>query len=213
LVGVITFLSASILVLVLILGGHIHPKPHPGQAKHLAGSSEKTKPAGYRERMRQRKDPVTQPVKITSAQPVQTKPRSKSWSERLPWLKRKEGPVPTMAYLIPLAGSDETTLPAPMQITAEDVTLGCDPLQASLVIADPSIEGLHAHIHHEAKSFLIADAGSVAGTWVNYELVPPLGTHLEHADIIHLGRVGFRFILSEPGPLPKVVVTPVEPNQ
>jgi len=212
-IGVTVFISASILVLVLILGGRIHPKPYPGQVGPSAGSGEKTRPKGYRERRRQLRDPVTQPVKIASALQVQTKPRSKRWTERLPWLKRKQKPTPAMAYLIPLVGSDEPTLPVPLQITSDDVTLGSDPHQASLVIADPSIEGLHARIHHEEKSFLLSDAGSVAGTWVNYEQVTSNGINLEHADIIHLGRVGFRFKLSEPGPLRNVVVTPLEPNQ
>jgi hypothetical protein len=212
-IGVTVFISASILVLVLILGGRIHPKPYPGQIKPPVGSSEKPRPAGYRERRRQLKDPVTQPVKIVSALPEQAKPRSKSWIERLPWLKRKGKPTPAIAYLFPLVGSDEPTLPVPLQITTDDVTLGSDPHQASLVIADPSIEGLHARIHHEEKKFLLTDAGSVAGTWVNYEQVTPNGTNLEHADIIHLGRIGFRFKLPEPGPLPKVVVTPLETKQ
>ncbi len=161
--------------------------------------------------MRQLRDPVTQPVKISSTLKVQAKTRSKNWRERLPWLTRKEEPTPAMAYLIPLVGSDEPTLPTPLQITTEDVTLGSDPHQASLVITDPSIEGLHARIHHEDKSFLLTDAGSIAGTWVNFEQVTPNGTTLEHADIIHLGRVGFRFKLSEPGQLGKVVVIPLEP--
>ena len=212
-IGVTVFISASILVLVLILGGRIHPKPYPGQIKPPAGSSEKPRPAGYRERRRQLKDPVTQPVKIVSALPEQAKPRSKSWIERLSWLKRKGKPTPAIAYLFPLVGSDEPTLPVPLQITTDDVTLGSDPHQASLVIADPSIEGLHARIHHEEKKFLLTDAGSVAGTWVNYEQVTPNGTNLEHADIIHLGRIGFRFKLPEPGPLRKVVVTPLETKQ
>jgi hypothetical protein len=212
-IGVTVLVSASILVLVLILGGRIHPKPHPGQVRHISGASEKTRPAGYRERLRQSKDPVTQPVKIATASQVRARPRSKSWIERVPWLKRKEKPLPAMAYLLPLVGSDEPTLPAPLQITTGDVTLGSDPHQASLVITDPSIEGVHARIHHEDGSFLITDAGTVAGTWVNYEQVATQGTHLEHADIIHLGRIGFRFKLSEPGLPRKVVVTPLEPDQ
>jgi hypothetical protein len=178
----------------------------------MAGSSEKTRPAGYRERMRQRKDPVTQPVKIASVTPAQTKPRSKSWKARLPWIKPRQAPVHAFAYLIPLVGFDETTIPAPLQITAEDVSLGTDPLHADLVITDPSIEGVHARIHREGKTFLITDAGSVAGTWVNFKPVSPSGTTLEHADIIHLGQVGFRFNLPEPDRLRKVVVTPLEPD-
>jgi hypothetical protein len=133
--------------------------------------------------------------------------------ERLPWLKPKEKTAPALAHLVPLVGSDEITLPSPIQIIADDVTLGCDPLLANLVIADPSIEGLHARIHYEDKVFQITDAGSVAGTWVNFTIVPPEGIRLEHADIIHLGRVGFRIILAEPERLRKIVVTPQEPEQ
>ena len=211
--GTVILISASILVLVLILGGRIHPKPYPGQVKQNVDLNKKTPPVGYRQRLRQRRDPVTQPVKIASTPQVQTRPRSKNWKERLPWLKPKEKPSPAIAHILPLVVPDETTLPAPMQIIAEDVSLGSDPLRANLVIADPSIEGLHARIHHEDKSFLITDAGSVAGTWVNYAPVPSAGTQLEHADIIHLGRVGFRFMFAEPGELRKIVITRLEPDK
>ena len=214
LVGVVVFISATILVLVLILGGRIRPKPHPGQVRLAADPFEKTRPVGYRERMRKLRDPVTQPVKIASVPPVlQSRTRSKGWREWWPWLKHKEEPIPAIAYLLPLAGTDGTTIPAPLRIIADDTTLGRDPLQANLVIADPSIEGLHARIHHEGKSFLITDNGSVAGTWVNYNQIPSIGTQLEHADIIHLGQVGFRFNLAEPSQLRRVVVTPLEPDQ
>jgi hypothetical protein len=211
--GTVILISASILVLVLILGGRIHPKPYPGQVRHPVGIDRETPKVGYRERIRLRKDPVTQPVKIASTSQVPTKPRSKSWKERLPWFKPKAVPPPAIAHLLPLAGADETTLPAPLQIIADDVTLGSDPLRVNLLIADPSVEELHARIHHEDKSFLITDAGSIAGTWVNYNLVPPAGTQLEHADIVHLGQVGFRVMFTEPGPLRKVVVTRLEPEK
>jgi hypothetical protein len=213
LVGVVVLISAAVLLLVLIIGGRIRPRPHPGQVRSQAGSSEKTQPVGYRERMRQRKDPVTQPVKIASVPPVQTQPRPKSWHARLPWARVKEAPAPAIAYLVPLAGSDEPTLPAPLQITSDDVTLGRDPLQASLVIADPSLQGLHARIHHEGKTFLITDAESVAGTWVNFQRIPPAGAQLEHSDIIHLGGVGFRFNLPNPERVRKIVVTTLEPDR
>jgi predicted component of type VI protein secretion system len=109
-------------------------------------------------------------------------------------------------------GFDEPTIPAPLQITTENISLGSDPHRATLVIVDPSIEGLHARIHRQDKAFLIADAGTVAGTWVNYEQVISQGTLLQHMDIIHLGRIGFRFQLLEPGQPRKVTVTPLEPR-
>jgi hypothetical protein len=213
LVGLVIFLSASILVLVLILGGRIRPKPHPGQIKSSVDPFEKTRPTNYRVRVHQRKDMATQPVNIASLPLVQSSIRTKSWRKRLPWFKQKQVPPPEIAYLIPLIESSETTLLEPFRIVADDTTLGRDPHQVDLVIADPSIESFHARIHHEGTSFLLTDAGSVAGTWVNYNLVPPEGTRLEHADIIHLGQVGFRFNLAKPDQLREIVVTPLESDQ
>jgi DEAD/DEAH box helicase domain-containing protein len=54
--------------------------------------------------------------------------------------------------------------------------------------------------------------GSVAGTWVNYMLVPTTGTRLEHGDLIHIGRVGFRFSLREPQRVRKPVIMIEEPG-
>jgi len=212
-IGATALISIAILVLVLILGGRIRPKPYPGQVIHPASSGEKTKPGKHLGLERQRSHLSTQSTKITSPPPAQASSRPKSWFARLPWFKQKEGPVPALAQLIPLLGPDEVTLPAPLQIIADNITLGSDPHQASLVIADPSIEALHASIRRDGKSFWISDAGSVAGTWVNFNAVNTEGIRLEHADIIHLGQVGFRFYLAEPDHLRKVVVTPLEPKR
>ncbi|OGN88872.1 MAG: hypothetical protein A2Y88_09040 [Chloroflexi bacterium RBG_13_48_10] len=213
LAGLVILISASILILVLILGGRIRPKPHPGQVKPSVDPNAKTRPISYQARVHQRKDSVTQPVKITPLPPHPSTTRSKSWRERLPWLKPKQVPAPAIAYLIPLMGTGETTLPEPFRIISDETTLGRDSLKANIVIADPSIENLHARIHHEGTSFLITDADTVAGTWVNYKPVPPMGIQLEHADIIHLGQVVFRFTLAEPGQLREIVITPLEADQ
>jgi hypothetical protein len=211
---VVLVISATILALVLILGGLIRPKPHPGQVRLSVDPYAKTRPVDYREHRQQYKNQVNQPVKIALVDTsVQSKTRSQGWRGWLPWLKHKEEPLPALAFLLPLSGTDETTIPAPLRIAGDDTTLGSDPLQANLVIANPSIEGLHARIHHEGKTFLITDNDSVAGTWVNYNQIPSAGTLLEHADIIHLGEVSFRFNLAEPGQTRRVVVTPLEPVQ
>jgi hypothetical protein len=213
LLGAATVIAASVLVLVLILGGRIRPSLHPGQVRNWVGGSEKTRPAGYRQLLSQPKDQVSPPPKTTSAVPIREPLHSKGWFERLPWVRREEVLLSARAYLIPLVGFDEPTIPAPLQITTEDMSIGSNPNLTNLVIVDPSIEGLHARIHQEDKSFLITDAGTVAGTWVNYEQVASPGTYLRHMDIIHLGRIGFRFQLSEPGQLRKIIVSPLEPLQ
>jgi hypothetical protein len=212
-IGVTVFISATILVLVLILGGRIHPKPYPGQVIQKAKSNGKTPLIHFRERNRMLRDPVTQPVKIKTDPNANTKSRITKWVENLPWKKPKQPPIKPMAYLVPLLETNEPTIPAVWPIKVEDITLGSDPRQSKLIITDASIEGLHARIHHEGNVFLLTDAGSVAGTWVNYEQVPTEGKILEHKDIIHLGHIGFQFNLSEPGPARKIVITPLEREQ
>jgi hypothetical protein len=208
----LAIISASILVLVLILGGHIRPKPHPGQ--RLAPTKRVNK-------IRVESNSNSSQVSVNStsppgpsSQPLPT-PGGSIWSRwlaRLPWRKQKLLPTPAIAYISPLAGYDEPTIPARLEIIDGDISLGSDPHQASLVLNDPSIQGLHATIHHEGKTFTIIDNHTVSGTWVNYEQSSTQGTLLQHMDIIHLGRLGFRFQLVDPGPLHAIVVTPLEPQ-
>ncbi len=205
--------SASLLLLVLILGGHIRPKPHPGQVRNGMGGTEKTRPVGSHTSSGQPENLVNSPIKTAVIESVIVSPRLKGWFERLPWFRQEELPIPAIAYLIPLVGFDEPTIPAPLQMTTEAISLGSDPHLASHVITDPSIEGLHARIQRSDISFLITDAGTIAGTWVNYEPVVSTGTRLRHMDIIHLGRIGLRFQLSDPGQPRKITVTPLEPHQ
>ena len=213
LIGITVLISALILVLVLIVGGRIRPKPYPGQVGGSTGSAVKARLSGYRERIRKVKDPVTQPIKVSSLLPIKKNNRFQEWIKHFPWVKPKEMSVPTLAHLMPLVGSDEPTLSTPLNIKNDAVTIGSDPKKADLVIADPSIEGLHARIYREENSFIIKDAGSVAGTWVNYTQITSTGARLIHADIVHLGRIGFRFSLTNPGTQRKVIVTPLEPEQ
>jgi FHA domain len=212
LVGAVGVVSAAVLLLALIMAGRIRPRPHPGQVSRPAGSRDKTVPAGSRQRLHQDMDSIAQGVKIATTPSGQPGLSPKNWRQHIPWLRRQEKPLPAMAYLIPLVGTDEPTLTAPMQINVDDVTLGRDPARTNLVIPHPSLEGVHARLQHEGQRFTLTDAGSVAGTWVNFRKVPPGGARLEHADIIHLGAVGFRFNLADPPQVRKVVVTPLEPE-
>jgi hypothetical protein len=42
--------------------------------------------------------------------------------------------------------------------------------------------------------------------------VPEDGQFLEHGDLVHLGRVGFRFALKNPDKVRKPVIIPLEPE-
>ena len=70
---------------------------------------------------------------------------------------------------------------------------------------------MHARlIRQAAGDYLLRDQGSVAGTWVNFELVPDEGRHLKHGDLIYVGRARFRFRLPTPPPPPDVRINPLE---
>jgi hypothetical protein len=101
--------------------------------------------------------------------------------------------------MVPLSDSNQEGSNPPIAITSERVTFGRDDGQADQVIEDDSVESLHARLQRESKGvFRLSDEGSIAGTWVNYSPVPKEGTILEQGDLIHLGRVGFRFIMRDP---------------
>ena len=139
---------------------------------------------------------ATPPAGTTLAPPAAT-PRPR-W--RLRWPGRSRGhptaPPAPLAYLVPLPPADPdttSTLPV-LQIRTPEAVLGSDPAQATLVIRDPSVEPIHARLWRtESGAFFIADQRSAAGTWLNYAPVSPEGARLHDGDLVHLGRVGFRF--------------------
>jgi fermentation-respiration switch protein FrsA (DUF1100 family) len=97
----------------------------------------------------------------------------------------------------------------------DELTFGLDPTLATMIVDDPSIEGLHARLLRDPDgTFRLVDEGSVAGTWVNYLPVTGEGQLLRHGDLVHFGRVGFRFTQREPLPVEKPVITclPVQPE-
>jgi hypothetical protein len=204
LVGLGVLIAGSVLALVLIIGGRIRP--------HAGGSGRKASRGLAAARQHRDLDPVTQPVSITPAGALAGQSRSpfSSWLERLPHRTQPVASQP-LAFLTPLVEASAPALPPPIPLTAEPIALGRDPQQATLVISDPSVEGLHARLAPHDDSFRLVDAGSIAGTWVNYSPLPPEGVILEHGDLLHLGRSGFRFTLRDGSPRRKPTVEPLEP--
>ena len=93
----------------------------------------------------------------------------------------------------------------------DEIRLGRDPAQADCVLDDPAVDALQARIMRTEKGrFIICDAGSASGTWVNYVPVPAEGVALEHGDLVQFGRESFRFELKNPPPprQPSVTVLP-----
>jgi hypothetical protein len=100
------------------------------------------------------------------------------------------------AYLQRLAmqGPDQS---APLLALDDDqLLIGADPA-SDLRLTDESVDNQHARITSLAGSeFHIADLGSEAGTWVNYAPVSLEGSRLQDGDLVHIGRVAFRFLLN-----------------
>jgi hypothetical protein len=185
--------AGSILLLVLLLGGRLRPRI-PG----------KSKPS------RRRSDPVTQPVPVKSEASAK---RLSGWVNRIHWPQRNIPPT-AYAFLSRITDIDSQATATPIPLVAEEITLGSDPNLSTLVLIDPSIEGLHARIlHQEDGAFRLIDEGSTAGTWINYTPISREGATLEHGDLVHIGRLGFRFTTRRPGQARKAVATPVEPPQ
>jgi hypothetical protein len=154
-------------------------------------------------RKRKRSGAITQPVK--NFQDEDTQSRS-SWINRIQW---RRGPVTIKpsAQFIPLADSNSEESHPPLAITKQQAFFGKDDNIVDLVLTDPSVEDVHAKIVHVANGvYRLSDQGSVAGTWVNYLPIPKDGQILEHGDLVHFGRMGFRFVLRNPKRVRKPVL-------
>ena len=191
--GIIVLLSGSLLFLVLVLGGHLRPGPQRAARSRL------------------KKDPLTQPIHMEDEL---TAHRRTGWKSRFSGRGQTQEAPRALAFLKPISKEDSPVDSPPIPVTCDEVRLGCDPHRATLVLEDPSIEGLHARLIHEAEGlFRLTDEGSIAGTWVNYTPVDRRGITLQHGDLVHIGRLGFRFSIRQPAQVRKPVVTLAEPPE
>lgn len=96
-------------------------------------------------------------------------------------------------------------------LNRKEITFGSDPKQATHILRSRTVSGLHARmIQSSGDTFTLADAGSIAGTWVNLAPVPAHGKVLKHGDQIHIGEFAFRFELRKPPEGSRIKVFPLE---
>jgi len=83
-----------------------------------------------------------------------------------------------------------------------------DEVQVTRILDDPSVSPLHARLQELDGEYILSDEKSVAGTWVNDELLAA-PRRLQHGDVVYIGRLSYRFILRKPPerPLPKITPT------
>jgi hypothetical protein len=141
-------------------------------------------------------DPVTQPVVTGMGRR----------NLRVPW---KRPAKQSDAYLVRLKEDGQPVTAPPIPINTPEMTFGSDPLQVTRILDDPSVSPLHARLQEENGEFILSDEKSTAGTWVNYELLT-IPHRLQHGDVLHIGRVSYRFMLRKPPEQPAPKITPIK---
>ncbi len=122
----------------------------------------------------------------------------------------KTRPVKTAdAYLVRLKDDGTPVTAPPIPIAVGEITFGCDPIQSSYILDDPSVSPLHARLREVDGKYILSDEKSVAGTWVNYEQVlSPRSLH--HGDVLQFGRMSYRFMLQDPPEHREIRVVPIK---
>ncbi len=140
-------------------------------------------------------DPLTQPVEGETGRHV-----------RLPW---KRPAKPTDAYLERLKDDGTPVSAPPIPVITPEMTFGSDPMQVTRILDDPSVSPMHARLQEQGGEYILSDEKSVAGTWVNYELLTT-PRRLQHGDVLHIGRLSYRFMLRKPPERSALKITPTK---
>jgi Inner membrane component of T3SS, cytoplasmic domain len=213
----LALLILAFLALGMILSGRVRPRligrPESPRRKEPLMPVKLLKSRSSLRELREH--PVENAVEVRgkSAPLVErAMPRQTIW-QRLSGLlsgsKPKASPK-AFALLIPLSEDGHSTPLAPFQIIEDEIAIGRDAEQAALTLDEPAVEPVHTRLVREGDKLRVLDRNTTAGTWVNYERIPAQGVLLEHGDLLHIGRVGFRFELREPSHQPKIVVIPLD---
>ncbi len=154
-------------------------------------------------------DPLTQPVPIV-VERSNGKNAAAGGNGTHPAAKNGTTPPPEAPARLqrlvsdPLAAPGETFKVAPVSpipLDGREMTFGTDPVQSFYVLDDPSLAPRHARIIlGDDGQFLVSDAGTIAGTWVNFEPVGKEGHPLRHGDVVHFGQLIYRFELKDAPP-------------
>ena len=103
-------------------------------------------------------------------------------------------PLKTYGSLIKLDRDNTPSAEKPLLLTREITLIGKDPQLANLVLNDEALEPLHAEIHAFSDGRTrLTDFHTIAGTYVNFKAVDTKGVEIHHGDILHFGRLSFRF--------------------
>lgn len=100
------------------------------------------------------------------------------------------------AYLQRLNMQDPSQTAVALPLYGETFLIGSQ-RGCEVRLQEESVAAEHARLTRRADgSFHLADLSSEAGTWVNYAPVSAEGSQLRDGDLVHFGRVAFRFLLN-----------------
>lgn len=224
--GIAIALSGIVLFWALVLGGRIHPQTFFLETKSNISKHRYLDPVTQPVVIRS--EPVTQPrmMRVDLGQSqlnVMNQPSTYGTGEQPqtpPGLfsrlaanfdalsHHRPTPAHRSVYLTRLIEMPGTGIAVddskPFAVISKEISIGSNPKEVSLFINDPSVEPVHAVLtRRQDGEYWISDLGSTAGTWVNYAPISPNGALLKSGDILHIGRVGFRFSTLEPGTKPR----------
>jgi hypothetical protein len=132
--------------------------------------------------------------------------------EKQSLLTRRTKPSP--AFLEPVLHMGQLPGRGTLQLPAREIRFGSDPTKSAYVLEDASVESLHAIIRRAGETFTIQDQGSVAGTWVNFEMLKGgQEKNLEHGDLIHFGQLAYRFLIRTPPQRSEPLITLLPPKR
>lgn len=130
---------------------------------------------------------------------------------RLQTLKNKIGLSENNAYatLYPYNAEAKKTHNRGIHLTQNDVSFGKNKEQVKTPLDHPTISDVHARLSVKAGGEItLSDEDSQAGTWVNFQQVPPgYKVTIQHGDVIHFGQLGFLFELAKKGGRNEVIIT------
>ena len=180
--------------------------------------------AASKKSQRRWNDPLKQPVER-----VQEKLLLAHTSQEHEEWPKGQGGAPASARLRLCDADSLSPLPGEgFALVKDETIIGSNPKKADITLSGDSVSEVHAVLTRQGEGvYLLQDAGSSSGTWVNYAPVPVLatvkpletnpagmspggatvGTLLENGDLIHIGRLPMIFELYKPTPSRAQVIT------
>ena len=204
-VGVAVLVLTAVIGFVLILGERL--KPYGAYQRIF---SKTILPVQKRSsQIQEGKDAAAAKIEHASSNGSEKPSGLPSWINRFTRRGIRTSPK-ALAYLVPVMEGDSPTGESPIALHAGEIILGRDPRQVTQALSDPALQAVHTRLYYEYGKYHIFDAGTTAGTWVNFTRVPPEGIILRHGDLVHIGRTPFRFTARDSKDARKPVIIPVE---